>query len=79
MYQQGDVHQIALVLLNKGDAPTRFDITGMQAGEWASAFDGHRRRIDETGAASIMVGAHGVEVLLLDAPVAAPVLRALSR
>ena len=70
VYQQGDAHQTALVLLNKGDAPTRFEIAGMQAGEWPSAVVGHRRRIDETGEASIMVGAHGVEVLLLDAPIA---------
>ena len=69
VYQQGDVHQTALVLLNKGDAPTRFEITGIQAGEWTSAFDGHRRRVDATGEASITVGAHSVEVLLLDAPI----------
>ncbi len=69
VYQNGDVHQIALVLLNKGDTPTRFEITGMPSGEWTSSFDGHRRRIDAAGETSIAVGAHGVEVLLLDAPV----------
>ena len=72
VYQHGDVHQTALVLLNKGDASTRFDISGMQAGEWISAFDGHRRQVDESGEASITVGAHGVEVWLLDAVVTAP-------
>ena len=71
VYQHGDAHQTALVLLNKGDAPTRFEIAGMQAGEWTSAFDGHRRHVDATGEASITVGAHGVEVLLLDAPITA--------
>lgn len=79
VYQHGDTHEIALVLLNKGDAETRFAITGMQPGEWISAFDGHLRRVDAGGEANVVVGAHSVEVLLLDAAVTAPGLVARLR
>ena len=79
VYQKGDVHQIALVLLNKGDAVTRFEIGDMQAGSWVSAFDGHARTVDDSGQVNVTVAAHSVEVLLLDAPVAAPSLLAQLR
>ena len=76
VYQKGDVHQVALVLLNKGDAATRFEIGDVQAGSWLSAFDGHARHVDDSGRVNVTVAAHSVEVLLLDAPVTAPALLA---
>ena len=42
VYQHAGRHQLALVLLNKGDAPQAFEIDRMlQAGRWRSAFEGH--------------------------------------
>lgn len=79
VYQRGDVHQTALVLLNKGDAPTRFELRDVQAGAWQSAFDGHSRTVSADGLVHVTVAAHDVEVLLLDAPVTAPKLLAATR
>jgi cyclomaltodextrin glucanotransferase len=72
--QQNGQAQIALVLLNKGDTPAQFAIEAPQTGAWRSAIDGRVRRID--GPTSLSVGPHDVEVLVLDAPVTAPGLRA---
>lgn len=75
--QHGDVQQIALVLLNKGDAAQRFDITAlMQAGRWRSALDGGTVDVAAGGTLSAEVAAHGVQVFVLDAPVTEPALQA---
>ena len=82
VFQHGDVTQTALVLLNKGDKPARFDLRHLlQAGEWRSAISGNRVRIDaakprlKTG-----VPAHGVEVLLFDGAITVPdLITALDR
>ena len=77
VYQHDGQHQIALVLLNKGDAPQRFEITSMlQAGRWQSALDGSTIDIAANGTLASDVAAHGVQVYLLDAPVSDPALRA---
>jgi cyclomaltodextrin glucanotransferase len=66
VYQDGSLRQTALVLLNKGDAPTRFEIAGMASSEWTSALDGRVRAIDAEAVAVFDVAAHGVAVWLSD-------------
>jgi len=68
VYQKGDTHQIALVLLNKGDQPADFTISDdLQPGPWKAAFGD--KVIDVANGASLhaSVGAHDVQVYLLDA------------
>ena len=74
VFQHGDVTQTALVLLNKGDKPARFDLRHLlQAGEWRSAISGNRVRIDAAKPRlKTEVPAHGVEVLLFDGAITAP-------
>ncbi len=75
VYQHGDTHQIALVLLNKGDAAERFSIGSMlQAGRWTSAMDGGVVDVATGGKLETNVPAHGAQVFLLDAPVSEPAL-----
>ena len=77
VYQHDGVHQIALVLLNKGDAPQRFEITTMlQAGRWRSALDGSTVEVADGGTLAADVAAHGVQVFVLDATVTQPALQA---
>lgn len=77
VYQHGSVHQVALVLLNKGDATQRFEITTMlQAGQWRSALDGRTVDVADGGSLAADVSAHGVQVFVLDAPVTQPALQA---
>ena len=78
VYQHDGVHQIALVLLNKGDAPQRFAIDAMlQAGQWRSALEGGRTvEVAAGGRLEADVPAHGVQVYLLDAEATEPALRA---
>jgi len=73
VYQRADTAQTALVLLNKGDTPARFELGDLPAGRWRDAFDGGTRQFkaDEV----FDVAAHGVQVWLLDAPVTSPALR----
>jgi cyclomaltodextrin glucanotransferase len=67
VYQHDGVAQTALVLLNKGDAARRMVLdTLVQSGEWRDAFDGSTLRLD--GRLELEVQAHGVRVLLRDAP-----------
>ena len=76
VFQHGDVAQTALVLLNKGDKPARFDLKHhLQGGEWRSAINGNSVRID-AGKPRLKteVPAHGVEVLLFEGAVTAPEL-----
>jgi glycosidase len=68
VYQKGDVHQIALVLLNKGDATAQFDISDyLQAGRWKPALDGLPIDVAKGGSLHANVAAHDVQVYLLDA------------
>ena len=77
VYQHDGEHQVALVLLNKGDAPQSFAIERMlQAGTWRSPLDGGTVDVAANGVLRAEVPAHGVQVFLLDAPVAQPQLQA---
>ena len=70
VHQHGGEHQVALVLLNKGDVPAAFEITDyLQAGAWRAAIDGGVIEVADGGALAATVPAHGVEVYLLDAAV----------
>lgn len=76
-YQHDGQHQLALVLLNKGDAPQRFEIASMlQAGRWRSALDASIVDVAANGTLGADVAAHGVQVFLLDAEITEPSLRA---
>src|SRR5690606_24031785 len=67
VYQRGDVSQTALVLLNKGDEAARIALDGpVQSGAWRDGFDGSAVTIEDR--IDIEVPAHGVRVLLYDAP-----------
>ncbi|MGO4774739.1 alpha-amylase family glycosyl hydrolase, partial [Lysobacter sp. 2RAB21] len=72
VYEHGGQSQIALVLLNKGDAAADFEVREyLQAGRWRAALGGGEVDIGE-GAGGVLkatVAAHGVEVFVLDAPV----------
>jgi hypothetical protein len=68
VYQKGGQHQIALVLLNKGDAPASFDITDyVQPGTWKATLGGESIKVADGAALHATVGAHDVQVYLLDA------------
>ncbi|WP_266170401.1 alpha-amylase family glycosyl hydrolase [Dyella subtropica] len=68
VYQKGDVHQIALVLLNKGDVAADIEVTPyVQAGVWKAALGGASVTVAEGGALRAHVGAHDVQVFVLDA------------
>jgi len=65
--------QTALVLLNKGDAPTTFALGDeLPAGHWRSAF-GDGLQLIEAGSA-LEVAAHDAQVWLLDAPITSAAL-----
>jgi hypothetical protein len=68
VYQKDDTHQIALVLLNKGDAAAQFDVSDfLQAGRWTPALGGNGITVAEGGRLRTSVAAHDVQVYLLDA------------
>ncbi|WP_027484999.1 alpha-amylase family glycosyl hydrolase [Rhodanobacter sp. OR87] len=68
VYQQGGTHQIALVLLNKGDATASFDVSDyLQPGRWTPALGGTAIDVAEGGRLHASVPAHDVQVYLLDA------------
>ncbi len=70
VYQHGKVHQTALVLLNKGDSPTRFELGDrLQPGRWRHAFDGKELDVVAGAKPALEVPGHDVSVWLLDAPV----------
>ena len=70
VYQKGDVHQIALVLLNKGDKAAQMSVAPyLQAGKWTPALDGNAVKVGEGGALKAQVAAHDVQVYVLDAAV----------
>lgn len=72
VHRKGGVQQTVLVLLNKGDASTRFEIAGMAPGDWTSAIDGQVRTVEAGASASFDVAAHGVEVWLSNTAVLPP-------
>lgn len=73
--QHAGQHQLALVLLNKGDAPERFELGALrQPGQWRNAFDGSSLVVTVGNTPAIEVPAHGVQVYLLDAEATAPAL-----
>ncbi len=79
VYEHDGIAQTALVLLNKGDAAKRISLDpwmreDVQAGSWRDGFDRSSIRIDADFA--LAVPAHGVRVLLLDAPLTNATLRA---
>ncbi|MEO7067296.1 MAG: alpha-amylase family glycosyl hydrolase [Rhodanobacter sp.] len=68
VYQKDDAHQIALVLLNKGDQPASFTITDkLQPGHWTAALGGAPADVPQGGSLHSTVPAHDVQVYLLDA------------
>lgn len=68
--QHGDDRQIALVLLNKGDAPARFEIDALlEPGSWQSTIGGSQATVGGGGSLSATVPAHGVDVWLHGGPV----------
>ena len=70
VYQKGDVHQIALVLLNKGDKAAQMSVAPyLQAGKWTPALGGNAVKVGEGGALKAQVAAHDVQVYVLDAAV----------
>ncbi|NUR23271.1 alpha-amylase family glycosyl hydrolase, partial [Frateuria sp.] len=69
VYQKGGTHQIALVLLNKGDKAARFQVAKyLQPGRWQAALGGAAIEVADGGALDAEVAPHGVAVYLLDAP-----------
>jgi cyclomaltodextrin glucanotransferase len=69
VYQKDGAHQIALVLLNKGDHPARFRVARyLQAGHWQAALGGAAIDVTEGGALDASVPPHDAAVYLLDAP-----------
>ncbi len=79
VFQHQGRAQIALVLLNKGDAPAQFRIERMlQEGAWREVLGGESRQVATGGRMDARVQAHGVQVWLLDAVASQPdLLRAL--
>jgi len=68
VYQKGDVHQIALVLLNKGDKAAEFNVSDkLQPGHWQPAFGGNAIDVTDGSSLHTSVAAHDVQVYLLDA------------
>jgi hypothetical protein len=77
VYQKAGTHQIALVLLNKGDRPADFAIDDkLQPGVWKSAFGGKTINVPDGGFLDAKVAAHDVQVYLLDASATRPDLAA---
>mgnify|MGYP001806665464 FL=1 len=71
------VAQTALVLLNKGDAATRFRIDALvQPGRWREALGGGTRVLAEGQAFEAEVPANGVQVYLFEQALTVPALRA---
>ena len=71
VYQNGGISQTALVLLNKGDAVATFEVSKrLSNGLWRDAATGEEFSVGaESPGIAAAVPAHGVRVLLFDAPV----------
>lgn len=78
IYENKGVHQTALVLLNKGNRPTRVALSSMiEPGEWRDGFGDSPLSVAEgTSSLSIDVPAHGLRVFFKDAPVTNATVRA---
>jgi len=77
VYQHAGIHQVALVLLNKGDAPASFDVRDLlQTGHWHAALGGSDVDVANGGGLAATVAPHDVAVYLLDASVTDARLRA---
>nr|WP_183960708.1 alpha-amylase family glycosyl hydrolase [Chiayiivirga flava] len=77
--QHDGVVQTALVLLNKGDAPTTFELgDGLQAGTWRNALATNAAALEIAAGAPMTfeVPAHDVAVWVTDGPITDPRLRA---
>lgn len=73
--QHGDSAQTALVLLNKGDTATTFEVSRyLQPGQWRDALDGGTVKVKR--ALKTEVPAHGVKVFVLDGEVRQAALQA---
>ncbi len=74
VYQKDNVYQTALVLLNKSKEPANFSVNQfVSVGEWQDAETGKRINVEQGGGKiEAHVAAHGVSVLLLNAPVNHP-------
>ena len=75
VYEHAGANQTALVLLNKGDAQKRMQVSDyLQAGKWRDAFSGER--IQAGDSLELDVPAHGVRVLFFDQALTRADLRA---
>ncbi|MFC5740178.1 alpha-amylase family glycosyl hydrolase [Dyella tabacisoli] len=73
VYQKDGVHQIALVLLNKGDTAASFEVSDyLQAGHWLAAFGGGHTDVAQSGTLRATVAAHDAQIYLLDATASRP-------
>lgn len=71
VYQKGSTHQIALVVLNKGDQAQDVKVDAwLQPGPWRAALGGASINVAEGGSLQAKVAAHDVAVYVLDAAVA---------
>lgn len=76
VYQHEGSAQVALVLLNKGDAPASFTVSeALQPGRWVPQLGGDPVDVPAGGRIEASVPPHGAQVYLLDAPVTLPALR----
>ncbi|MGH8032215.1 MAG: alpha-amylase family glycosyl hydrolase [Luteimonas sp.] len=74
VYEHAGQQQTALVLLNKGDAPTQMTVSDyLQPGAWRDAFDG--AAVDAKDAIEAEVAAHGARVFLYEGTVTRADLR----
>lgn len=70
VYQHAGQHDIALVLLNKGDESRDFEIgQWLEAGVWQPALGGEPITVAAGGSLKASVPAHGVQVFRLQQPV----------
>jgi cyclomaltodextrin glucanotransferase len=77
VYQHAGVQQIALVLLNKGDAAADFAIADyLESGTWRPAFGADPVTIADGATLAANVPAHGVQVYLFGGPVTRSDLKA---
>ena len=76
VYQKDDTTETALVLLNKGDEPADMQVSKwLSVGRWRDAFGGEVYEVSsDAPTLDLTVDAHGVRVLLFDAPVNDPEL-----
>ena len=76
--QDGSARQIALVLLNKGDAPRKFAMReALEAGRWVPALGGAPIDVAPGGELAVEVAPHDVAVYVLGEPVRDPSLKTL--